>query len=597
MFCLPEYHVHFGGGSHELGRTVLELLAEAGYDLPASCGGGGRCGQCRVKARGDGLTPAGEEERVLLGPDRLGEGWRLACRARVAGPAAVAWEGSDDTQPGKGFAESLRHAPLAPGVTRRRIRIPPVTAKDPRGDWERLTAALGSACRAELWPCLALAGLDRGRDEAEVVVGGGAPLGLAAPGRLLGAVFDLGTTTVAGGLVDLEDGKILAVRSAFNAQRIYGADVLARLGHALGGPEGSRALMERIRGQVRAMLLALLGDAGAAPANVADLVLVGNTAMEHLFFGLDVSGLAALPFVPVHQAGLSVPAAALDLPAHPGARVYFAPNLAGFVGADTVAGIVATNLPELPGPTLLVDLGTNGEMVLAREGRLWACSTAAGPAFEGAEISCGMGGLSGAIERVGLAEGDLSLETIGGAPPRGICGSGLIDAVAVLCEAGAVDVTGRLQAEGVSAPLAARIRPGTRGAEVLLARHGGREVVLTQGDIRQVQLAKGAIAAGARLLCKHAGIEPGGLERVFLAGAFGRYVDADKAARIGLLPGIPPERVRAVGNAAGEGARLMLTNAACRAEAEGLTGRVEVLELAADPEFQTVFAEEMLFPV
>ncbi|MGE5549511.1 MAG: ASKHA domain-containing protein [Bacteroidota bacterium] len=589
--------VYLGQDKADEDRSVLELLAEAGFDLPAACGGRGTCGQCLVRVDAGLLTPPTGLECERLSSDQLAEGWRLACQARVLGPVTVSWEDQHQVRPGKGFAEATRALGLAPAVVRREVDLPPAAAKAPTGDWERLTEALALDLRPDLWSCLGLSGLDHGRARLEVLLGSGALLGLATPGTLLGAVFDLGTTTVVGGLVDLERGSLMAVRAAFNAQRIYGADVLARLGHAQGGAEARLALRDRIQGQVRAMLRALLGDVRATPGNIVDLVIVGNTAMEHLFLGLDVGGLAALPFLPLHQAGLTVPASALGLPAHPGARVYFPPNLAGFVGADTVAGIVALDLGARPGPALMLDLGTNGELVLAYEGRLWACSTAAGPAFEGAEIGCGMAGLPGAIERVHFVDGDLAAGTIGGAAPRGICGSGLIDAVAVLREAGIMDPTGRLGGvDRLSPALAARLRAGARGSEVVLASGPARAVVLSQGDIRQVQLAKGAIAAGVRLLCRTAGISPGDLRQVYLAGAFGQHVEVAKAARIGLLPGIPPARVRAVGNVAGEGARLMLTHAPCRAEAEALVGRVEVRELAADPEFQAVFAEEMLFP-
>ena len=580
----------------ELGRSVLELLAEAGHDLQASCGGGGRCGQCLVHVVAGSPAPQTELERQALPPLRLAEGWRLACQARLTGPLTIAWEGSP-AAPGKGFAEPLRRPSRKPPLVRRQVSLPPSAGPKQQGDWERLCTALGVSTSPEFGACESLSGLARAKDPVAVILRHGAPIGLAADGRLLGAVFDLGTTTVAGGLVDLETGNLLAVRSAFNAQRVFGADVLSRLGQAEESPEGRHALQDRILGQVRSMLHTLLDEVGAAPANLVDLVVVGNTAMEHLFCGFGVSGLAVLPFAPVHQAGLEVPARIFGLPAHPGARVYFPPNLAGFVGADTVAGLVATDLPRLSGPSLLVDLGTNGELVLADRGRLWACSTAAGPAFEGAEIGCGMPGLPGAIERVDLIDGDLRLHTIDRAAPRGLCGSGLLDAAAVLLEAGVIEPTGRIRTgEDLPAALARRIRAGAGGAEVLLAAGGGRDLTLTQPDVRQVQLAKGAIAAGIRLLCKAAGLAPESLSRVLLAGAFGLHLDVAKAARLGLLPGVPVDRVQVIGNAAGEGARLILTNSDCRDEAESYAGRVEAIELASDPEFQAVFAEEMLFP-
>ena len=331
---MSEYTVSLGQNGSDRGRTVLELMAEGGYDLPVACGGGGRCGKCLVRLSGDSLPPPTAEESVCLSAARLAEGWRLACQVRIAGPVTVLWEGSAASRPGKGFAVSSRALPLAPAVMRRNVVLREATAKDQQGDWERITSALGCVGRPDLWSCSGLAGMDHRSQSLAVIVDGRGLLGAAPPGRLLGAVFDLGTTTVVGGLVDLEDGTLVGVRSAFNAQRIYGADVLARLGHAQSGPEGRRALRDRIRGQVRTMLGALLADAGAGEANLVDLVMVGNTAMEHLFFGFDPGGLAALPFVPVHQAGLTTPMAALDLPAHPGARMY-SPRISPALSART----------------------------------------------------------------------------------------------------------------------------------------------------------------------------------------------------------------------------------------------------------------------
>lgn len=578
----------------ERGRTVLELLAAAGRGPEAPCGGIGKCGRCLVRVvSGECGEPTGRELE-LLAPERLADGWRLACQARVKGSVTVAWE--SPAWRGKGFSASPRLVPLAPAVERRRVR-PASAAGERRGDWERLAVAAGlDDQRPTLWACLSLAGSACGADGLDLLVKEGRMLGTAASGSLLGAAVDIGTTTVAAGLFDLESGVLLAARSAFNAQRVYGADILARLAYALQGAENRAALRDGIQDQVRTMLRDLLAAAGAEPANLAEIVIVGNTAMGHLFLGLDQGRLAVAPFVPVYQAGLTVPAAALGLPAHPGAEVFIAPNLAGFVGGDTAAGVIATDLSGRPGPSLLVDLGTNGELVLSAGGRLWACSTAAGPAFEGAAISCGMPGVTGAIERVEL-DGDLSVATIGGAEPLGLCGSGLLDAVAVLRTAGAVDATGRLRGHAELPPaLAGRIRPGPGGSEILLAAGAHGEVVLTQQDLRQVQLAKGAIAAGVRVLCAEAGLNPAELREVLLAGAFGQYVDPVKAADLGLFPGVPPERIHAVGSAAAEGARLMLLNAGCREAAQSLVGRVTVVELAAIPGFQDIFAAEMLFP-
>jgi len=592
---MPFYRVVLGEDESQRGRTVLELLTEAGCDLPAVCGGRGRCGKCLVKLEEGFLSAPEEEERRLLGASRLAAGWRLACRARVTGRAVVAWEGAPGP-PAKDLGVSARKPSLAPAVCRRKITLPAPSPKERKGDWERLSFALGLPGPPDPWACWGLrGGIGQNGGELEILLGEGRLYGPAAPGRLLGAFLDLGTTTVVAGLVDLENGGILGLRTAFNAQRAFGADVLSRLGHALAGPGEARALKDRLQIQACAMLAGLLAEADAGPANLADLVAVGNAAMEHLFLGLDVGGLAVLPFAPVHQSGLLVPAAALGLPAHPAARVYFPPNLAGFVGADTVAGIVATDLLARPGPSLLVDLGTNGELVLACGEKILACSTAAGPAFEGAGISCGMPAVAGAVNRVEPGGEGLLCATIGGGPPRGLCGSGLIDAVAALRMLGGIDETGRLRPEGAPA-LAGCFREGPDGLAVVLAEaEGGEEIRLTQADIRRLQPAKGAVAAGVRLLCRAAGIAPGDLQEVLLAGAFGLHLRPESAVRIGLLPGIPAARVRAVGNTAAEGARLLLLHAPLRREAESLVGKVEVLELAAEPDFQMVFAGEMMF--
>lgn len=528
-----------GRSEGEIGRTVWEIMAAAGSDPGAVCGGRGRCGKCLVRLVGGSLAPPGREERDLLPPELRAGGWRLACRAEIAGPAEIAWDEADATP--NPYSGPQRRVGLAP--------------------WARLPAGPRKNAR----PC--------------------------------GAAIDLGTTTVVVALVDLSDGGIIAARSAFNAQRAMGADVLSRVAAALQDPENRQTLQRLGLEQLRAMLAALLGEAGRDPADLVDLVVAGNPAMEHLLLNLDPSGLAGVPFSPAHQGPLSVSAADLGLPAHQEAQVYFPPILSGFIGADTLAGLVATDLAGSAGPALLMDLGTNGELVLAHRGRILACSTAAGPAFEGGEISCGMTARPGAIERVDLRDGDLFFKTIANAPARGICGSGLVDAVAVLRRAGLIGPSGRIEAEVETLPrLSARVRPGRPGREVFLASAMGVEITLTQGDVRQVQLAKGSLAAGVKMLCQAATLESTDLQRVLLAGAFGLHLAPESAAAIGLLPGIAGDRVEAVGNTALEGARLMLVQAACRAEAEEIAGRAQVVNLAADPEFQNIFADEMGFP-
>jgi len=383
-----------------------------------------------------------------------------------------------------------------------------------------------------------------------------------------GVAVDLGTTTLVAQLVDLGTGTVLAVASALNAQARFGADVMSRLEHAARG--GQPMLNELIRSQVGRLVGDLLRQAGiASPARVA---LVGNTAMHHLFCGLPVAPLARYPFRPDRVGRIRFSAGELGWPGPAGVPVEFLPCIGGFVGADVLAGIIATGMAQGDGLTALVDLGTNGEIVVGDRKRLLATSTAAGPAFEGARITHGMRAATGAISAVRVADGALACRVIGGGPARGLCGSGLVDAIAAGLDLGRIEPSGRM--------------PGPP----LQLRDG---IVLMPADVREFQLAKGAIAAGLRLLTEKLGATLGDLARVHLAGAFGNYVDTASACRVGLLP-VPPGKILPAGNTALLGAKLALFQDPGPWDR---TGRfVEHVALNEDPEFQDVYVDEMGFP-
>ena len=397
------------------------------------------------------------------------------------------------------------------------------------------------------------------------------------------AAFDIGTTTAAGYLLRVSDGGTAALSGCTNPQVSFGADVISRISEAVTNVTG--ALTSCIRSAVNDLLSGMTEEAGCSPEEVREIVIVGNPCMHHLFLGISPASLAAAPYHPAVYEALVRNAADLDLHAAPDCSVYFPPNIAGFVGGDTVACMTALR-PDLgEGWTLLLDIGTNGEIVLGCRDRIIACSAAAGPAFEGAGISCGMRGSAGAISHVRLLDGRWELETVGGQKPVGICGSGLLDAAAWLLRSGQMDETGLLLDEG----------------PVLLAdgsqSGNGKAICLTQKDIRQLQLAKGAICAAVLLLCEHAGISPGQIQSVLLAGAFGSFLSPDSACRIGLIPQELSGRVRAVGNAAGTGACMMALDPEKRQAAQMLASRTEYVELASLPQFQDVFVESMEFPV
>ncbi len=393
----------------------------------------------------------------------------------------------------------------------------------------------------------------------------------------LGIAVDLGTTTLAAQLLDLRTGCVLAVRTALNDQARHGADIMSRIGFAMQGG-GRRELTRVIRDQIGGLASALVADAGgAARADpVADVVIVGNTAMHHLFADLDVGPLSRFPFEPEDDGLLSFSADALgwSLPGNP--RVRFLPCLGGFVGSDLLAGLLATRLHESDEPAALVDLGTNGEIVVGNRGRMLCASTAAGPAFEGARVSMGMRAVTGAISEVRVRDGRMHCRVLGDVAPRGLCGSGLVDAVAAGLDLGRIDPTGRL----------------SHGDALELAP----PVALRQADIRELQLAKAAIAAGLRILLEQWGARPDQLARLHLAGAFGNYINRASARRIGLLD-FPDATVLPSGNTALLGAKLvLLANDADDGTFAALRSRVRHVSLGEDARFQDIFVDEMRFP-
>ncbi len=416
--------------------------------------------------------------------------------------------------------------------------------------------------------------------------------------------FDIGTTTIAGSLIDLKKAEVLAVAAITNPQNAYGADVISRITHASESRENLQQLQDKVIEAANSIIKDLLKQTKVARDRIYEVTAVGNTTMSHLFMGVDPTYLAPAPFVPAYSRALEVEASALGLNINPAGRVIFLPNIAGYVGSDTVGVILATDMDKRTENCAAIDIGTNGELVLAANGRLMACSTAAGPAFEGAQIKHGMRAASGAIELVNYEDGEIKLSMIDDAPACGICGSGLIDSIAALVNAGLIESSGRFvnpedNPEKVPEQFKDRLRKGTNGYEfVLVAAEDsdtGEDIVLSQGDVRELQLAKGAIYAGLMILLKEAGISKDDLDQILLAGAFGNYVRKESALTIGLLPQLPPEKIIAVGNAAGDGARMALASKSVRDRAKALPEKVEHLELSTRMDFQDIFVDAMSF--
>lgn len=410
----------------------------------------------------------------------------------------------------------------------------------------------------------------------------------------VGAAVDIGTTTVVAYLYDLKDGRRLGVASGMNAQRVFGADVISRVNHANTAPGGLEQMTGAVREQLSGMLRQLCAGAGRTLEEVRDISVAGNTIMEHIFAGLSPASIAVAPFRPLSLFGDSRPAAEVGLPA-PNAQVYLAPCVAGYVGGDITAGLLSSGAYRAERRVLFLDIGTNGEMALGDRNGFTCCATAAGPAFEGAEIVCGMSGVTGAISQVRLEKGALRCTVIGGGQAKGICGSGLVDALAVLLKLGAVDETGRLLPPE-EAPQEARPwleETEEEGCVFWLDRTAG--VRITEGDVRKLQLAKAAVAAGIQTLLEAAGTDAEGVSAMYLAGGFGSYLDKKSAAAIGLFPARLLPVLRSVGNSAGAGAAEALLSAPAREELTAVRDRCGYLELSSHPAFTGHYIDCMSF--
>ncbi len=581
-----------------LESTLLDAARQAGVSINAVCGGKGKCGKCAARLVNGLVSPAAPGEEDLLTPAQLEQGLVLLCQRLVLGDAVVETLPAPERETGSAKATCPTDGyPCEPHVIKTRHDLTPPSLTDQTADLDRLLAGLPSpvkvdiALAARVPPVLRDAGF-----QVTSVVLDGVLLALE-PGDTTessyGLAVDIGTTTVAAYLADLGQGRVLASRSSANAQSAFGADVITRITHTMENPDGLAELRGLAVRTVDEIIAGLLAQTGVAADRVYLLTFAGNTVMSHLLLGIPPRHVAAAPFIPAFCRVMEGTAAQLGLRSLPGhVRFRTLPNVAGYVGADTVGVMLATGIRDLPGVRLAVDIGTNGEIILSREGRLYTCSTAAGPVFEGAGIRQGMRAETGAIYQVTMADG-LAVRVIGDALPRGIFGSGLIDAVAGLVRLDVVNRNGRLKKTGLPPGLpgdiAARIvsdGPGTR----FVLSGGPPEISLTQGDISQLQLGKAAIRAGIEILLQEAGLDTADLEEIMLAGAFGSNLDPASLLAIGLLPPVNPAIVRPVGNAAGLGAVRALLSRGQFALASDLARRARHIELSAHHEFNRQFA-------
>lgn len=592
----------------EKGTSLLKALHGAHIYVEGTCGGRGTCGKCKVKIV-EGKVPLSAGQEAKLSSREIEEGYRLACKTPVDNEMTIVVPEEQ--------REGSRKSALSDGLglevdldlRKVYVKMEKPSLGDQRADVERLAGQLGleAAGQFSLDVIRSLPNLLRKSGfKATAVVRGDKVIALE-PGdtraKMYGVAFDIGTTTVVGSLIDLNSSRILATFSAGNPQRTFGADVISRITYASQESNGLQVLNEKIIEGINQIVKQLVESAGINYKHIYEMTMVGNTTMQHLFIGVDPTYLAQAPYIPAVQRPLELETRELGIRINPNGRIHVLPNIAGYVGSDTVGVILASHLEKSEKVILAVDIGTNGEVVLGSRDRLLACSTAAGPAFEGAQIKFGMRAADGAIERVKI-DGSVEVKTIGNAPAVGICGSGLIDAVAELLKAGVIDPSGRIvsPAELPQLPeyLRSRIVEGEHGYDFVLATEdeGGlnEPVTLTQKDVRELQLAKGAIHAGIKILSKELQVSVDEIAEVLLAGAFGSYIDKESALRIGLLPALPAEKVRSVGNAAGVGSQMALVSREQRERAAKIAGQVEYIELSTRVDFQEEFMMAINFP-
>lgn len=587
------------------GTTILEAAIRAGVPIEAACGSGMICGKCKVRVvSGNAKAPGGTRS---LSATAQAEGWRLACATKIENDLVVEVPASHAQTTQILTTDSGVTADVAPRVTVRDIEIPPPSLEDDRADTARLAEALGTPVEiaTALFPALPTRLRACGwkiravMDDATLL--DVLPLEHAPP--VFGVAFDLGTTTVVGTLFDLQTGDALAVASELNAQISYGDDVVSRIRYAREKGEGAHQLREAVTRTLNTLLASLAEQVEVPATTVYSITLAGNTAMQQLFLGIDARALGEVPFAPAFDRGVATSALCHGLAANPSARLYVFPQVGGFVGGDTVSCMVASDFDELDAPTLLIDIGTNGEIALFTGTEILCASTAAGPAFEGARISCGMRAATGAIDRFARDGDDFAAHVIGEATATGLCGTALIDATAELLRTGILDETGRFldpdEADTMDLPpaLRARLVEEENGAAFRLSDAATEPpVLLRQQDIRELQLATAAIRAGVQTLLKIAGLEADGIRDVLLAGAFGNLIRPANAQRIGLLPPLPVERIRFIGNASSLGAKTVLLNAVAETRAEAIRAAARHVDLGCDTEFQNAFVEAMLFP-
>jgi uncharacterized 2Fe-2S/4Fe-4S cluster protein (DUF4445 family) len=582
------------------GYTILDAAQKAGLAVDSLCGGKGKCGKCLVKILTREIGDPADMERQILSSEEAQKAFRLACQTPIEDGMEVMIS-RDPLNIGLRGKEIDRvfFTDFVTRIKKRSLKLNPRSRQFQTSDWEQITEVLPDLKQPSLKGLKKISALMRQSDiKATVTSLDNEFLSIEAgdtENKNYGLAVDIGTTTVAVYLGDLNSGRIVDSGAALNEQSSFGADVVSRISYVGEHPKGLASLQKVATKTINELLDNLLTKHLVDRDNIYLITVVGNPTMIHLFLGINPNGLVAFPFNPVFSGSFTLGAFETGLKLPDQTKLEILPLVSAYVGADIVAAALAADLDEPGPPRLLLDIGTNGEMVLAFNGKIWACSTAAGPALEGGAIKFGMRAEPGAISAVNITD-DVEISIIGSKSARGLCGSGLLDAVAQMLGRGLINKTGRLKdvnslPEELSAAIRRRLTPGEKGQNF----HLTPEVYLTQGDINQLQLAKGAMRAGIEILMAQAGLTVNDVEEVLLAGAFGTSLRADSLVTVGLLPPFPQEKIKAIGNAAGVGALLCLLSDEHHQRALNLARRINYLELSLQKDFQDRFIKGIQF--
>jgi uncharacterized 2Fe-2S/4Fe-4S cluster protein (DUF4445 family) len=594
-FLTPQGEAHLASDARvPAGTTIYDGASWNGIAIDSTCGGHGTCKKCRVRVV-DGEVPVSSVDPRAFSPDELRNGWRLACRAGAAQDLVVEVPPLQ-TRPKAALAGVGRHVILRPAVQKRYLELDEPTLEDQRSDLQRVRDAMDDLeLRVEVGVLRTLGRTLRSSDWKVTAVVVDDLLLDVEPGdtsaRRHAIAFDLGTTTVVATLLDLETGQPIAVRSMLNRQQPHGADVISRISATMMDPDALGRLQLRAHETLDALAGEVCEEAGVDRGEVYEVVLAGNMTMTQLVLGIDPEPLSMVPFVVAARELPEVKAAELGVAVHERAPAVIFPALGAYVGGDIVAGLLASGVTRDRRLRLFIDVGTNSEIALGSAERVLATSAPAGPAFEAAQIRCGMRAAEGAIEGVRVDGDEVTLAVIGDEEPRGLCGSGLVDCVAELVKAGAIDRSGRFN-DDVSPGLAARF--DKIGEERVFRL--SEDVFLSQRDVRELQFAKASIATGWQLLLRDLGLEASDINQVLLAGSFGAYLSPASAVRIGLVPKLALPRIVSAGNVAGEGAKMAALSLRERAAARAILDEVTYVEMSGRSDFNDLFVEQLAFP-